>query len=69
VKLTLAEGDFAKKHGLVAGIGGSTFFLFVYVAVKHGKPHKEGHADEIFHAFDVRVIIHQCENFLYFSNR
>ena len=57
-----------KIHGLVAGIGGSVIvFPFVYIAVKHGKPYEECHADQILHALDVRVIIYQRENFLDFA--
>jgi hypothetical protein len=58
VQFSFAEGDSAKKHDLVTGIGGSIFFLFVYVAIKHGETNKKGYADEVFHAFDVRVIIY-----------
>jgi hypothetical protein len=67
VQFSFAEEDGGKKHVLVAGIGCSTFFFFIYVAIKHGKPNEEGQADEVFHAFDVRVIIYQGENFLDFA--
>jgi hypothetical protein len=58
VQFSFAEVDRAKKHDLVTGIGDSIFFLFVYVAVKHGEPNEEGNADEVFQAFDIRVIIY-----------
>jgi hypothetical protein len=51
----------------MTGIRGITLVLFIDVSVKHGEPDKEGNADEILHAFDVRVIIYQCENFLDFA--
>lgn len=62
-----AEGNCARTHDLVAGIGGIIIFSFVYVAVKHGEPNEEGNTDEIFHAFYVGVIIYQRENFLDFA--
>ena len=43
----------SNKHALMTGIGVITLFFFVYVAVKHGETDKEGHADKVFHAFDV----------------
>jgi len=69
VSIVSLKWIFKKRHGLVVGIGGITVFPFVYVAVKHGKPNKEGHADEVFHAFDVGVIIYQRENFFDFAYR
>jgi hypothetical protein len=53
----------------VVSVGVVNIVPFVYIAVKHGEPDKEGDADEVFHAFDVRVIIHQGENFLDFAYR
>jgi hypothetical protein len=47
----------------VSGVG-CYIVPFVDVAVKHGEPDKESYADQIFNAFDVRVIIHHGENFL-----
>ncbi|MBK5274764.1 MAG: hypothetical protein JJE30_06905 [Desulfuromonadales bacterium] len=47
--------------------GDSIFFPFVDVAVKHGEANEEGYTDEIFHAFDVRVIIYQSKDFLDFA--
>jgi hypothetical protein len=51
----------------VTVIGASFFFAFGYVAVKHGEPNKESDADEVFHAFDVRVIIYQRKYFFNLS--
>lgn len=66
-QFSFTEGDRVKKHGLVACIRGSIVFFFVYVAVKHGKPDEESYANQVFHAFYVRVIIYQSENFFNFS--
>ena len=49
-------------------IGGSALILFVYVAIKDGKPDKKSYADKVFHAFDVSVIIYQSENFFDFAH-
>jgi hypothetical protein len=56
-----------KNSLLVASIGGRIIFFLVYISIKHWKPHEEGHTNEVFHAFDVRVIIHQRKNFLEFT--
>jgi hypothetical protein len=52
------------RYGLVAGIIDLVVVLFVDVAVEHGKPDEEGNTNQVFHAFDVRVIIYQGEHFL-----
>lgn len=60
--------DRAMKHCLVITVGGSTLFPFVYVAVKYGESDEKSHADEVFHALDVRVVIYQRENLFDFAN-
>jgi hypothetical protein len=68
-QLSFDEGNCVKIHSLVASVGVGIFVLFVYVAVKHGEPNEEGQADEVFHTFNVRIIIYQCENFFDFAYR
>jgi hypothetical protein len=47
----------------VSGVG-RNIVSFVDVAVKHREADKECYADQIFNAFDVRVVIHHGEDFL-----
>jgi hypothetical protein len=51
---------------LVPSVG---FFVLaaVDVAVEHGEPGKEGDADQVFHTFDVLVVIDQGVDFLELS--
>jgi hypothetical protein len=51
----------------MSGIGIGTVLPFVYVTVKHGKPDEKSHADEIFHTFDIRIIVNQRKNFFDFA--
>jgi hypothetical protein len=41
----------------------------VDVPVKYREPDKKGHADQVFHTFDILVVIDQREYFLHFPYR
>jgi hypothetical protein len=44
-------------------------FAGVNIAVENWKPDKECHADQVFHPFDILIVIDQRNNFLHFPYR